>query len=66
MTGADDADSQQQVAQELGLTVGAIRVALHRWREDLRQAIREEIRQTVLDDREIDEELAHLMAVLSE
>lgn len=66
LTGADDADSQQQVAQELGLTVGAIRVALHRWREDLRQAIREEIRQTVLDDREIDEELAHLMAVLSE
>lgn len=66
LTGADDADSQQQVAAELGLTVGAIRVALHRWREDLRQAIREEIRQTVLDDREIDEELGHLMAVLSE
>ncbi|MFM7740413.1 MAG: RNA polymerase sigma factor [Planctomycetota bacterium] len=66
LTGADDADSQQQVASELGLTVGAVRVALHRWREDLRQAIREEIRQTVLDEREIDEELGYLMAVLSE
>jgi len=62
----ENSDSQQQVAAELGLTVGAIRVALHRWREDLRQAIREEIRQTVIDDREIDEELGHLMAVLSE
>ena len=66
LTGADNVDSQQQIAADLGLTVGAIRVALHRWREDLRQAIREEIRQTVLDDREIDEELGHLMAILSE
>lgn len=65
LTGSDDADSQQQIAADLGLTVGAIRVALHRWREDLRQAIREEIRQTVLEESEIDEELGHLMAALS-
>lgn len=64
LTGADDAESQQQIAADLGLTVGALRVALHRWREELRQAIREEIRQTVLDDREMDEELAHLLSVL--
>lgn len=64
LTGADDAESQQQVASDLGLTVGALRVALYRWREELRQTIREEIRQTVLDDGEMEDELAHLMSVL--
>jgi RNA polymerase sigma-70 factor (ECF subfamily) len=64
LTGADDADSQQRVADELGLTVGAVRVALHRWRDELRQAIREEIRQTVLDSGEVEEELAYLISVL--
>ncbi|MFN5321454.1 MAG: RNA polymerase sigma factor [Planctomycetota bacterium] len=64
LTGADDADSHERVASELGLTVGAVRVALHRWREEWRRAIREEIRQTVLEEAEIEDELAHLMSVL--
>jgi RNA polymerase sigma-70 factor (ECF subfamily) len=64
LTGTDDTDSLQQVAADLGLSVGAVRVTLHRWREELRQAIREEIRQTVLVDGEVEDELAHLMSVL--
>jgi RNA polymerase sigma factor (sigma-70 family) len=53
-------------AAEAGLTEGALRVAVHRLRKRFRQIFREEIEHTVADASEVEDELRHLLAVLSE
>ncbi len=54
------------VATGLGMNDGALRVAVHRLRKRFRQLFREEIAHTVASDEDVDEELRHLLAVLSE
>jgi RNA polymerase sigma factor (sigma-70 family) len=53
------------VAAALGLNEGAARVAVHRLRRRFREVFREEIAHTVADVAEIDDEVRHLLAVLS-
>jgi RNA polymerase sigma factor (sigma-70 family) len=53
------------VASELGVTEGAVRVSVHRLRERFRELLREEIAQTVTTSGEIDEELHSLFSALS-
>ncbi len=53
------------VAAELGTTEGAVRVAVHRLRRRFREVFREEIAHTVADAGEIDDEVRHLLGVLS-
>ena len=55
-----------QIARELGTTEGAIKVTVHRLRGRFRELLRAEIGATVSDDAEIDGELRHLIAVLSD
>lgn len=55
---------RQQVAERLGLTGGALEVAVHRLRRRLRDAIRAQIAETVADPAEIDQEMRDLLAVL--
>ena len=50
----------EEVARALGLTVGALHVALHRWRRRFRTLLHEEIRRTVTSKAEIEDELEHL------
>ena len=57
--------SQAQIAAELGMTENAVKQALHRLRERYRQLLREEIAHTVMTPGEIEDELRHLIAVLS-
>lgn len=52
------------VARRLRTTEGAIKVALHRMRGRLRELIRDEVAQTLVDPRGIDDELRHLMAAV--
>jgi RNA polymerase sigma factor (sigma-70 family) len=59
------ATSYQQLAGSLGLTEGAVKVALHRLRQRFRDAVRAEVAHTVATPEEVDEELRCLMAALN-
>jgi RNA polymerase sigma-70 factor (ECF subfamily) len=54
------------IADALNTTEGAIKVMVHRFRRRYRQLLRVEIGATVSDEAEIDEEIRHLIAVLTE
>jgi RNA polymerase sigma-70 factor (ECF subfamily) len=53
------------IAAQLGMTEGAVKVAAHRLRARYRELIREEVAQTVASEEEIEEELRDLMSALS-
>jgi len=63
--GDRNAVSQIEVAKRLGMSEGAVNLAVHRLRRRYRERLREEIAHTVDNPAEIDEELRHLKAVLS-
>ncbi|QIF06212.1 sigma-70 family RNA polymerase sigma factor [Roseimicrobium sp. ORNL1] len=52
------------LATSLGMTEGAVKVAVHRLRQRYRDILREEISQTVMSPAEVDAEMRHLVAVL--
>lgn len=52
-------------AGTLGLSEGAVRVALHRLRRRFGELLREEITQTVANPAEVDEEIRHLFTSIS-
>lgn len=64
LTGYEDASSYAEIAAQLSLQPGTVKVAVHRWREQLRGLIRAEIRQTVATDEEVDDELDCLLRAL--
>lgn len=53
------------IADELGMSEGAVRVAVHRMRKRYRQRIREEIARTIVDDALVEDELRALFKALS-
>lgn len=55
-----------QLAGEIGMSEGALKVALHRLRKRYGKILREVVAETVLDVAEVDEELAYLMKCLRE
>lgn len=64
LTGEEASPSLRSVAEELGQTEGAIKVAVHRLRQKYRERLREEIAQTITSAGEVDDELRCLLAVL--
>ena len=54
-----------EIAAQLGLTEGALNVAVHRLRERYRRLLRAEVAHTVAGPGEVDEELRHLISVIS-
>ena len=54
-----------KLAVKLGVTEGAVKTAVYRLRQRYRQLLRDEIAQTVAEPDEVDEELRHLVSVLS-
>lgn len=64
LVNSEDA-SRAQAAKKLGMTDGAIKVAIHRLRGRFRELLRAEIAKTVSAPHEIDEELRHLLQVLA-
>jgi DNA-directed RNA polymerase specialized sigma24 family protein len=57
--------SQAEASSVLGMSTGAIKVAIHRLRKSFRDAVQAEIAQTVTDSDEIAEELRYFVEVLS-
>ena len=60
----DDSDSRLAMAQDLGTTEGAVKVALHRMRAAFRESLRQEITDTVGGERDLDDELRLLIDAL--
>jgi RNA polymerase sigma factor (sigma-70 family) len=58
--------SYAEIAKAMGLSEGAVRVAVHRLRKRFREIFREEIAHTVSSADEIEEEVRYLMSVLAE
>jgi RNA polymerase sigma factor (sigma-70 family) len=54
-----------ELAAELGLTDGALRVAVHRLRRHYRTALRAVVGETVADPADVDEEIRYLLSVVA-
>ena len=65
LTQARAAVRYAELAGELRMSEGALRMAVHRLRARYRELLRSEIADTVLNDNEVEEELRHLFRVLS-
>lgn len=64
LTGEKAGSSYREVGERLGMTEGAIKVAIHRLRRRFRDLLREQISQTVDGDAEIDAEIQVLFNAL--
>jgi RNA polymerase sigma-70 factor (ECF subfamily) len=60
----EDSDPYSKVADDLNMTEGAVRTAVHRLRKRYRELLRDEIAQTVTSDEQIDEEIRDLFIAL--
>jgi RNA polymerase sigma-70 factor (ECF subfamily) len=63
--GADVSTSYALLAEDLAMTEGSLRVAVHRLRADYRERLRAEVAHTVSDPGEVDAELRYLIRVIS-
>lgn len=57
--------SYAEIARRLASTEGAVKVAVHRLRARFKEGLRDAIAQTVRDPSEIDEEMRHLLAAVT-
>jgi len=64
LTGEAGAPPYAQVARDLGMSEGAVKVAVHRLRRRYRDRLRSEVARTVADPGAVEDELRHLLAVL--
>jgi len=61
----DSAISYRQAAEEMNISEGAVKVAVHRLRKRYRELLRDEIAQTVTTEEQINEEIRDLFAALA-
>lgn len=64
LVAADDEASRADMARQLGMTEGSVKVALHRMRAAFRESLRSEISDTVGTERDLDDELRNLIEAL--
>jgi len=62
--GGDLGTAYRDVAAELAMTEGAVKVAVHRLRRRCREQLRSEVAETVAAPQDVDEELRDLLAVV--
>ena len=65
LTGDRSAVPYGELAGRLGMTEGAVKVAVHRLRQRYREVLRSEVAHTVAGPEEVEEELRALLAALS-
>ncbi len=66
LAGAREAQPYAELAAGLGMSEGAVKVAVHRLRRRYRHLLRAEIAETLVETEDVDEELRHLFSVLGE
>ena len=64
LTGSSPTESHDRLAEDLEMTEGAVRVAVHRLRRRFAELLRLEIAETVAEEDEIDSEIRFLFTVL--
>lgn len=64
LTGTEDAANPTSLARDLDMTVGAVKVAIHRLRHRYGEFLRARITECVSSQQDIDEEIRHLLASL--
>jgi RNA polymerase sigma-70 factor (ECF subfamily) len=64
LTSAEPQATYQETAGDLGMSVGAVKTAVHRMRKRYGLCLRAEIAQTVANPAETDEEVRHLLATV--
>jgi len=62
LTGEGEEIRYQDVAERLGMTEGAVKVAVHRLRQRFGTVLREEVSRTLSDPTDVDDEIRHLFA----
>jgi RNA polymerase sigma factor (sigma-70 family) len=62
---SDEATACHNVAERLGMSDGAVRVALHRLRQQFGRCLREVVGESVADPAEADDELRHLLRTVT-
>jgi DNA-directed RNA polymerase specialized sigma24 family protein len=65
LPGGQGSVSRAELAAKRGVSAGAIDVAIHRLRQRFGALLREQVAQTVSSEAEVDEEIRHLISVLS-
>ena len=65
LAGPGDSAPYTELGQRLGLTEGAVKVAVHRLRQRYRALLRETIMETVATEAEAEEELRYLLRIVS-
>ena len=65
LAGSRESQPYAELAVRLGLSEGAVKVAVHRLRQRYREVIRAEIAETVAGEAEVEAEPKHLMAALA-
>jgi len=65
LVGGRESQPYAELACRLGMSEGAVKVAVHRLRKRYRLLLRAEIAQTLAGTEEVDDELRHLFAVLA-
>ena len=65
LTGDENRIGYRELAGELGMSEGAVKVAVYRLRRRFHEALREEIARTVTDPNEVGDEIRYLLTVLA-
>jgi len=64
LTGAGAGTPYKEAADEVGMSEGAFKTAVHRMRQRYGRLLRDEIAETVADPAEVDGEVKHLLTVI--
>jgi RNA polymerase sigma-70 factor (ECF subfamily) len=66
LPGGNEVASRAEIAQKRAVSPNAIDVAIHRLRHRFGALLRQKVAETVTSEAEVDEEIRHLMSVLSQ
>ncbi len=64
LTGSGDLSKYESIGEKLGISAGNVRVRLHRMRSRFALALREEVRDTLPEGADIDEEIRYLIELV--
>ena len=65
LSGGRNSLPYSEIGMQLGMNEGAVKVAVHRLRKRYKALFREEIRQTIAQPGEMEEEIRHIVAALA-